>query len=159
LVCLIAGLSASSALAQQTSLRKTKATKSKPVAVENAEVKKTEPAPDPAEEAIKALRTLATVAEIGTTYSDYTTRLVDVKIKVDELLAKIPAGDEKDPRNPKPYIQMALKDYVSAARYWNILIKGRYSNESSETLLSAAWNSAKADLDLATMVLNKNKKK
>jgi hypothetical protein len=140
-------------LTPQTAKKK-RGAKPKPVVV----VKKTD-TPDPAKEAIKALSAMSTVAEIGTTYSNYTTRLADVKIQVDELLAKMPADAPDGPTQPKRYIQMALDSYVSAAHYWEMKIKNRYTDlDASYTeLINLAWQQAKSYLNLAAKDLGKKK--
>jgi hypothetical protein len=137
----------------QTGRRK-KITKPKPIAA----AKKVQQA-DSAREAIKLLRTMETVSEIGTTYSDYTARLADVKIKVDELLTKIPPDDKESSYRPKSDIERALESYVSAAHYWQMKIKNRNRelNSSYEELINLAWKSAKNYLNMATKGLDKTK--
>jgi hypothetical protein len=134
--------------------KKKKGTRTQPVTA----TKKTES--DPAREAIKTLRTMSTVAEIGTTYSDYTTRLADVKIRVDELLTKISSDEAENVYNPKGDIEKALDSYVSAARYWQMMIKNKHPDldASYKKLMDLAWEQARNYLDLATKGLDKKKK-
>jgi hypothetical protein len=140
-------------LTAQTVKRKKRTTKPKPVAIKKVE------ATDYAMEAIKTLRTLETVAEIGTTYSDYTKRLADVKIQVDELLTKIPADDLEGFAAPRRNIEEALNSYVNAAHYWDMKIKNRHRDldASYSELINLAWQQGKSYLNLATKDLEKKK--
>jgi hypothetical protein len=137
--------------APQTAKKKRRGAKPKPVAIKKVEI------PDPARDAIKALRTMGTVAEIGTTYADYTKRLADVKIQVDDLLTKVPPDEPKSPYQPKHDIEKALDSYVSAAHYWQMKIKNNHSDldDSYKELMNLAWQQAQSYLNLATKGLDK----
>lgn len=88
------------------------------------------PQPDPAREAalaaVRSLRKLASAAEIGVTYRDYSSRLIDVKSEVDEALAQMPDGDLKKE------VAAAMEAYGDAGQAWSRTLGGggRYTEAS-----------------------------
>ena len=67
-----------------------------------------------ASKAVKQLRALNSVVEIGTTYSDYSKRVVDAKIEIDDQLSSLPNGELKKS------ILAALKAYDDARNLWKL---------------------------------------
>jgi hypothetical protein len=84
-----------------------------------------EPSPTPnpdkqaAEDAIKALRRLASAAEVGVTYVEYGRIVIEAKAEVDGALAKI------QDRDLKSYISRAIHEYAYASQAWNYFIQNR----------------------------------
>lgn len=116
--------------------------------------------PDPyvdAREAVRALKTMQAVVEIGGSYANYTSRLADVKVIVDERLKLIPEDDDKSINRPKQDIQQALNSYVSAASTWEQLIKSQYPELRgvNKKLLAIEWESAASYLRMAEKALDR----
>ena len=90
------------------------------------------------EGALKSLRKLAAATEVGINFQEYGRRVIDVKTEVEEFLPKMSDSYVKDE------IQLAMKDYVDAANYWNDHIKNNMSKYSSvDLLLSLYWKGAR----------------
>jgi hypothetical protein len=124
--------------------------------------------------AIKELRKLAGATEIGVSFREYGTRLIDVKNAVDDALASIQEGELKKE------ISLALEAYVDAGHAWNTIIKDgnaqydytlsfdaewmriveKYSLSPESSLvygndkaLSAIWREARSHLERASTLL------
>ncbi len=83
-----------------------------------------------AKEALRQLKALASVVEGGTTYQNYSPRVEDAKIKVDQFLDEYKAS-------PVPkfneYLADSLGFYVAASSSWNLrMLRG----SSGETILA-----------------------
>ncbi len=97
------------------------------------------------EGALKSLRKLAAATEVGINFQEYGRRVIDVKTEVEEFLPKISESYLKNE------IQLAMKDYVDAANYWNDHIKNNMSKYSSvDLLLSLYWKGARKHIENAT---------
>src|SRR5262245_3060592 len=77
----------------------------------------------PATEALDALQALKSVTEIGVNYRDYTSRVVDAKVKVDKYLAT----PEKDDAAVRAKVDLAMRAYVVAGKLWYGTIFSRTS--------------------------------
>lgn len=112
--------------------------KRKPVAVKPA-------APAPQERVVKALRHLEAAVEVGVTYDEYTKRLTDAKIVVDEALAELPDGDFKK------FAAASLAQYQSAARSWRFILDNPYPHLEGnyEKMRENSWGLARMLLDSA----------
>jgi hypothetical protein len=73
-----------------------------------------------AKEALKQLNKLAAATEVGLSYRDYGTRIVDVSGDLKEALNAIPESDLRK------QMTLALGDYVRAREVWNALIISEY---------------------------------
>jgi hypothetical protein len=67
--------------------------------------------------ALKSLRKLAAATEVGVSFREYGTRLIDVKTEIEELLPDISEG------NVKEEIKLAMEAYADASKVWNEMIK------------------------------------
>lgn len=112
---------------------------------------------NPALQSLKALRTMNAVAEIGGTYGDYTKRLAGVKVVVDEAYGKIPADDPNSHLRPKHDIAAALQAYITAAHYWDMLLKNKHPDldASYRNLVNLSWQSARSYVNLAAKASEK----
>jgi hypothetical protein len=73
-----------------------------------------------ADDAIRALKALRSVAELGVSYADYRQRLADTKIKVDEYLeARVPQQE----RGVQAALQSALFYHTTALVIWEDQLK------------------------------------
>jgi hypothetical protein len=127
--------------------------------------------------AIKELRKLAGATEIGISFREYGSRLIDIKTTVDEALASIREGELKTE------ISLALEAYVDAGQAWNTIIKDgnarydytlsldkewmriieKYSLSPDSTLvygqdrvLSTIWQEARTHLNRASSLIEQN---
>jgi hypothetical protein len=66
-----------------------------------------------ATKALRALRKLAGATEVGISFQEYGTRLIDVKAEVDEALSQLPDGEVKNE------IKLAMEAYADAGQGWN----------------------------------------
>jgi hypothetical protein len=73
-----------------------------------------------AKEALKQLNKLAAATEVGLSYREYGTRIVDVSGDLKEALNAIPESDLRK------QMTLALGDYVRAREVWNALIISEY---------------------------------
>lgn len=69
--------------------------------------------------ALKSLRKLAAATEVGVNFQDYSSRLIDVKAEVNEVLPQIADGYVKDE------IKLAMDAYADAGTAWNWTIVNR----------------------------------
>ena len=67
-----------------------------------------------ASKAVKQLRALNSVVEIGTIYADYSRRVVDTKIEIDDQLSSLPNG------GLKKSILAALEAHKGARNLWKL---------------------------------------
>jgi hypothetical protein len=129
-----------------------------------------------ANDALKALRKMASATEIGINFQEYGTRAIDAKADVDEALRQLPDGELKTE------IGLAIEAYADAGRAWNKMLRydfmlveeeptfpEKYSipttrSETSPThsfmngrdaILSAIWKAARSHIDRASSLLNK----
>ena len=65
------------------------------------------------EAAVKSLRKLGALTVVKPTFQDYQSRLIDVKIDVEDALAKLPEG------NLKTEIKLALDAFIDAENIWD----------------------------------------
>jgi hypothetical protein len=87
-----------------------------------------------AADALKALRALDSALEIGMNKRDYTNRLIDVKLVVEQAQEKMDSG------NLKAELQAALDDYAEASNAWSYFINGSrfYSLASNPGVINIA---------------------
>jgi hypothetical protein len=83
--------------------------------------------------AVKELRKLAGATEIGVSFQDYGSRLIDAKNAIDEALVSIPEGELKKE------IGLALEAYVDAGHAWNTIIKDGNAQYDFTLSLDAEW--------------------
>jgi hypothetical protein len=123
-----------------------------------------------ASKALKSLRKLAGATEIGITFQEYGTRLIDINAEVDEALASLPEGVIKQE------ISLALQAYVDAGKAWNVTIQhgsqygrtvtlwladfiDKYSVPhddlavNNNVMLSTIWQAARTHLDRASALV------
>jgi len=67
----------------------------------------------PANDALDSLRTIQSATEIGINLRDYSTRVLDAKLKVDKYLADAPKDDAA-----RPAIETAMRAYILAVKIW-----------------------------------------
>jgi len=70
-----------------------------------------------AADALRSLKALRSVVELGVTYTDYGSRLADTKIKADEYLARAPGNATTDA------IRSALANYEFAYNIWAHIVR------------------------------------
>jgi len=70
-----------------------------------------------AQEAIKELYKLASATEVGVSFLEYGSRIIDVKAAVDMNLRALPESDVKDE------IRLAMEAYADANTAWNRMIR------------------------------------
>lgn len=77
--------------------------------------------------ALKALRKMKAATEIGVTLPEYSSRLIDGKVEVDEALAVLPGGFLKEE------LRLALEAFVDVGKAWNQMGKYSFILAQSET--------------------------
>lgn len=70
-----------------------------------------------ANEALKALRKMASATEVGISYQEYGTRIIDAKADVDEAIRQLPDSALKE------HISLAMEAYADAARAWSQMLR------------------------------------
>jgi hypothetical protein len=68
-------------------------------------------------DALKALRKMAGATEIGITFQEYGSRVIDAKADVEEALRQLPEGELKTE------IALAMDAYADASKAWNEMIR------------------------------------
>jgi len=130
-----------------------------------------------ANRALRALRKLGGATEIGISFQEYGSRLIDIKNEVDEATSRIPASDLKNE------LTSAMEAYVDAGQAWNQMLRydfmlpntalgltliSKYSLQARELVpgnrstlalprdyvLSAVWAAARAHIDRANSLMN-----
>lgn len=71
--------------------------------------------PQAAVDALKRLRKIAGATEIGITYQEYGSRLIDLKADIDDLLTQVPNGELKKE------IGRAMEAYIDALTIWRLM--------------------------------------
>jgi hypothetical protein len=105
--------------------------------------------------AIRALKGLAAAAQIGINREQYGTRLIDVKVAVEESLAHLPEtwmrGSDGRVYSINTEIKEALSEYERAAENWDLNIKwqGGFLNS-----VHSNWESARKHLARAEELLS-----
>jgi hypothetical protein len=84
------------------------------------------PKDEDANRALRALRKLAGATEIGISFQEYGSRLIDVKNEVDDASSRIPAGDLKNE------LSLAMEAYADAGQAWNQMIRYEFMLPNSE---------------------------
>jgi hypothetical protein len=132
-------------------------------------------AQDAAKSAIKALRKMDAAAQVGVSYQEYGSRLIDTKAEVDEALSQIPEG------KVKREIHLSMEAYTDANMAWSNLIDTgttmfftqmppapalirKYSIPAKtsendaldrQTMFTYIWKAARAHIDRAASLLDK----
>jgi len=138
------------------------------------------PAPpqnEDANRALRALRKLAGATEIGISFQEYGSRLIDVKNEVDDASSRILPGDLKTE------LLLAMEAYVDAGQAWNRMIRHDFMLHNSEPgltlirkyslqprelvpgnrstlalprnyVLTSVWGAARIHIDRANSLLN-----
>jgi hypothetical protein len=70
-----------------------------------------------ANDALKALRKMASATEVGISYQEYGTRIIDAKAEVDEAIRQLPDGEVRE------HISLAMEAYADAARAWGQMLR------------------------------------
>ena len=73
-----------------------------------------------ASSAIRALRKLAGATEVGISFREYGSRVIDVKADVDESIRELPEGDLRNE------IRLAMEAYADAAQAWNEMTRHEF---------------------------------
>ena len=68
-------------------------------------------------DALKALRKMAGATEIGISFQEYGSRVIDAKADVEEALRQLPEGELKTE------IALAMDAYADASKAWNQMIR------------------------------------
>ena len=76
------------------------------------------PPPQAAVDAVKSLRKMVGATEIGITYQEYSSRMIDLKANVDAALAQLPDGELK------AELGLAMEAYVDALKAWSWAVQG-----------------------------------
>lgn len=103
-----------------------------------------------AQNTLRALKRLESVVNFGTTYSDYSQRLVNTKVTFDENVWLIPNSDLKSA------LTSAMNNYASARSSWSSKIDNAEMDmisNLSESLMQRSWSSAARDLRVAEQLL------
>src|SRR5579862_2931219 len=75
---------------------------------------------DAAKQAIRQLNKLTAATEVGISYRDYGTRIVDMSSEFKEAMGGLPKSDLNE------QLSNALADHVRAREVWNLLIQAQY---------------------------------
>jgi len=109
----------------------------------------------PATDALDALKGLKSVTEAGVNFRDYSSRVLDAKVKVDKYLADAPKDDPA-----RPQAETAMRLYVMAMQTWAMKIqrKGTATPIGEEILASPELSSCPAMQSLITVVMKEAEK-
>ena len=91
--------------------------------------------------ALQALKALQSITNIGVNYRDYSTRVADTKVKVDQF---VQSPQQKDVQGRKP-IRLAMRYYELAAQAWGT----KFTSESAGGLVNVG-RSLTNDKELAS---------
>ncbi|MGB9181475.1 MAG: hypothetical protein WCB68_19760 [Pyrinomonadaceae bacterium] len=135
------------------------------------------PQNEAASAALRSLRKLAGATEVGISFQEYSSRLIDIKNEVDDSISRLPDGELKNE------LSLAMEAYVDAGQAWNKMLRNdfmlhtyepgitlmrKYSMQPVELVpgnrstlalprnyvLSTIWSAARAHIERAASILN-----
>jgi hypothetical protein len=92
-----------------------------------------------AQSALRALRALETAATVGLTYTDYSRRVVDAQIIVNEKLSLLPQSDLRNE------LQSAMREFAGARTGWETKINNsdlEFMAKLGERMMQLSWQRA-----------------
>jgi len=93
----------------------------------------TQPISPEAGDALDALHALDSATEVGVNLRDYSTRVIDAKLKVDRYLRDAPAGDKL-----ADSVRLIMKAHVTASKAWAANLPGGDPGASLQSADDAA---------------------
>jgi hypothetical protein len=81
-----------------------------------------------AKQAIRQLNKLTAATEVGISYRDYGTRIVDISSEFKEAITAVPSSELRS------HLSSVLADHVRAREVWNLLIEAKYGEVFEEVV-------------------------
>jgi hypothetical protein len=106
---------------------------------------------NPAREVIKELKALDAAAQVGINYRDYSSRLIEAKIRLDELFKELPEGEAKKD------LSEAWELYIKTGEVWRLSLSVQHTAQLDAEIkntLSASWNKARDLTDKASKLVD-----
>jgi hypothetical protein len=102
-----------------------------------------------AQRVLRSLRRLEEVVKVGTTYSDYSNRVVDTRLVIAENIGAIPPSDLRSE------LAQAMDEFVNARTSWNGKFESdnRFIDNLNESMMQGAWQRARAHIRNAEKLL------